>query len=242
LSERRPRALIADADVATRQLLSQQLVADGFNVNECSTGRDALERLAATHFDLVVLDADLSGLDGIALCRAVRQGTVNRNSAVFAIGDSPAESDKVLALANGADDYITKPVGVREFLARVSAVMRRTARLTHTRRDPIRRSGLTLDPARRQVMIRGRIVPCSKQEFDVIYELAASPGIVFSRADLLDRHWPGAAHAADTHSTQRDSIRLVDPIISRLRRKLEERPDDPQLILTVWGIGYKFTE
>ena len=241
MPERRPRALIADADVATRQLLSRQLLADGFNVNECSTGRDALERLAVTHFDLVVLDGALAGLDGIALCRAVRQGSVNRNAAIFAIGDSPAESDKVLAFANGADDYITKPVSVREFLARVSAVMRRTSRLTTNGREPIQRAGLKLDPARRQVIIRELVVPCSKQEFDVIYELAASPGIVFSREDLLARHWSGVPQAHDGR-LRRDAIRLVDPIISRLRRKLEERPDDPQLILTVWGIGYKFRD
>ena len=245
MPEKRLRALLADADALTRQLLSRHLVAEGFHVNECSAGRDALERLSSARFDLVVLDAALAGLDGIALCRAVRQGSINRHAAIFAIGDSPAESDKILALANGADDYVTKPVSVREFLARVSAVMRRTARLAgHNGRDPVRRGELQLDPSRRQVVVRGRTVPCSKQEFDVIYELASSPGIVFSREDLLERHWrdaQAAAHASEGPS-RRDAIRLVDPIISRLRRKLEQQPDRPQLILTVWGIGYKFTD
>ena len=216
-----------------RRLLSHHLASEGFDVGECGDGREALEHLSDSPFDLVVLDAALRGLDGIALCRAIRQGSANSHAAIFIVAASAAESDKVLALVNGADDYVTKPLSIREFLARVSAVMRRTARATEADvKRPIHRSDIQLDPSTRQVRVRGRVVACSKQEFDLLYALASSPGIVFSREQLLARHWSSFA----------TGIRLVDPIISRLRRKIEHNPDSPQLIITVWGVGYKFAE
>ena len=181
-----------------------------------------------------MLDGALSGLDGIALCRAIRQGSANARSAIFIVATSAAESDKVLALVNGADDYLTKPLSIREFLARVSAVMRRTQLAADSNgKDPIDRSDIRLDPSKRQVFVRGSAVACSKQEFDLLYALASSPGIVFSREELVARYWRGGSDA---------DVRLVDPIISRLRRKIERHPDAPRLILTVWGVGYKFSE
>lgn len=274
LPDQRLRALIADSDHLTRLLLSRHLLSEGFDIGECDDGREALEHLTASRFDLVVLDGALGGLDGIALCRAIRQGSASPRAAIFIIAASAAESDKVLALVNGADDYLTKPLSIREFLARVTAVMRRTARVAdRCAQDPIDRSEIRLDPSKRQVLVRGRAVDCSKQEFDLLYALASQPGIVFSREELLARHWstfakatvgkPDAAKAmvdksafaastsalrasADRSPLRRDkpdaSIRLVDPIISRLRRKIEREPDTPRLILTVWGIGYKFAE
>lgn len=220
-----------------RLLLSHHLASEGFDVGECGDGREALEHLSDSPFDLVVLDAALRGLDGIALCRAIRQGSANSHAAIFIVAASAAESDKVLALVNGADDYVTKPLSIREFLARVSAVMRRTARaIAPDVKRPIHRADIQLDPSKRQVRVRGRVVACSKQEFDLLYALASSPGIVFSREQLLARHW--STFAGD----HRSSIRLVDPIISRLRRKIEHAPDSPRLIITVWGVGYKFSE
>ena len=144
----------------------------------------------------------------------------------------------MLALVNGADDYLTKPLSIREFLARVSAVMRRARRVAGTStKKAIDRPDIQLDPSRRQVVVRGTAVACSKQEFDLLYALASSAGIVFSREELLARHW-----SASAASPLRRDVRLVDPIISRLRRKIEDDPDEPRLILTVWGIGYKFAE
>ncbi len=227
------RALIADADPSTRLLLSHHLCLDGFAIDECADGRDALERVATSRFDLIVLDATLTGLDGIALCRAIRHSPVNPRAVVFVVARSAAETDKVLALSNGADDYLTKPLGVLEFMARVAAAMRRIERVPHGRRQLVESGDLTLDPSRRQVVVRGQRVACSKQEFELLYGLAASPGIVFSREELVAKYWPGGG--------ARD-VRLVDPIVSRLRRKIEREPDSPQMILTVWGIGYKFSD
>jgi len=240
-----------------RLFLSRHLRTDGFSSDECGDGRDAFERLTTSPFDLVILDATLPRLDGIALCRAIRQEAANRDAGVFVLGTSAAESDKVLALINGADDYLTKPVSIREFLARVCAVMRRAARTSGmAARERIQRGDLDLDPSRRQLIVRGRPIACSRQEFDLVYALAAAPGIVFTREELLARHWPAFAAsrlrrgksgtdealagtpADDNH--RRQDVRLVDPIVSRVRRKIERNPDDPEMILTVWGVGYKF--
>jgi two-component system OmpR family response regulator/two-component system alkaline phosphatase synthesis response regulator PhoP len=234
LPEQQPRALIADADRPTRLLIARHLCSEGFATFECGDGRDALEQITASRFDLIVLDGGLSGLDGIALCRAIRQGPANSRSAILIIATSSAESDKVLALVNGADDYLTKPLSIREFLARVSAVLRRTQPpVDDNAKEPIARSDIRLDPSKRQVRVRGSVVACSKQEFDLLYALASSPGIVFRRDELVARYWRGGPDA---------EIRLVDPIISRLRRKIERNPDAPRMILTVWGVGYKFSE
>jgi DNA-binding response OmpR family regulator len=232
LPDQQPRALIADGDYSTRHLISRHLFSEGFEILECGDGREALEQTTASRFELIVLDGALSGLDGIALCRAIRQGSANARSAIFIVATSASESDKVLALVNGADDYLTKPLSIREFLARVSAVMRRT-QPAGDGKDPIDRSDIRLDPSKRQVFVRGSAVACSKQEFDLLYALASSPGVVFSREQLVARYWRGGSDA---------EVRLVDPIISRLRRKIERHPDAPRLILTVWGVGYKFSE
>ncbi len=256
-----PRALIADGDPSTRLFLSSHLRTDGFSPDECGDGRDAFERLTASPFDLVILDARLPRLDGIALCRAIRQEAANRDAGVFVLGTSAAESDKVLALVNGADDYLTKPISIREFLARVCAVMRRAARTSGAARERIQRGDLDLDPSRRQLIVRGRAIACSRQEFDLVYVLAAAPGIVFTREELLARHWPAFAASrlrrgkpgidevsagkpgvddASADKPRDADIRLVDPIVSRVRRKIERNPDDPEMIVTVWGVGYKF--
>ena len=233
-----------------RLLVSRHLFSEGFEIVECSGGLEALEHITSTRFDLVVLDGALSGLDGIALCRAIRQGSPNPHAAIFIIAASTGESDTVLALGNGADDCMTKPLNMREFLARVSAVLRRIDRTcSRTAPIPIDRPELRLDPAKRQVLVRGRAIACSKQEFDLLYALAASPGVVFTREELLARYWPAFAKAtagrplsvADARRPTA-AIRLVDPIVSRLRRKIEREPDVPRLILTVWGVGYKFAE
>jgi DNA-binding response OmpR family regulator len=146
------------------------------------------------------------------------------------------ESDKVLGLDSGADDYVTKPFGVRELVARVRALLRRPreqAAPMPGSGEPIVAGPLRVDPARRQVLRDGRAIDLTPHEFEVLYLLAASPGIVFSRDLLLERVW-----TSDVHVTERS----VDTLIKRLRQKIEVDSADPQLILTVWGTGYKFND
>ena len=148
------------------------------------------------------------------------------------------ESDKVLGLESGADDYLTKPFGVREFVARVRALLRRPrpSRLAAGVGDdarPVSVKGLTVDPARRHARMDGREIELTSHEFDMLYLLASHPGIVFSREALVKRVW-----GDDTFVTERS----VDTLIKRLRRKIETDAADPQMILTVWGTGYKFSD
>jgi DNA-binding response OmpR family regulator len=147
------------------------------------------------------------------------------------------EADKVVGLESGADDYITKPFGVREFMARVGVIVRRKTHSTHPTDWPgahvVRARDLTVDPERRQATVRGEAIELTKQEFDLLHRLAARPGIVFSRAALLSNVWGG-----DTYVTER----TVDTVVSRLRKKIERDAQDPELILTAWGVGYKFAD
>jgi DNA-binding response OmpR family regulator len=147
------------------------------------------------------------------------------------------EPEKVLGLESGADDYLTKPFGVREFIARVTAVLRRASGALsepdRTSTGIVTSAEVTLDPQRRQARVRGELVDLTKQEFDILYLLASRRGIVFSRAAIIAKVWGG-----DTYVTER----TVDSVVSRLRRKVERDPDDPEMLLTAWGVGYKFAD
>jgi DNA-binding response OmpR family regulator len=146
------------------------------------------------------------------------------------------ESDTVLGLESGADDYLAKPFGVRELVARTAALLRRTERRDSPSASAVQgvqSRDLTLDAERREVVVRGTPVELTKQEFDLLFLLASRRGIVFSRTALLAKIWHG-----DTYVTER----TVDTVVSRLRRKIERDPQDPELILTAWGVGYKFVD
>jgi DNA-binding response OmpR family regulator len=147
------------------------------------------------------------------------------------------ESDKVLGLESGADDYLTKPFGVREFLARANALMRRPRSAwragsnTPPAQTTISLLGLTIDPSRRRVVRDGEVVSLTPQEFNLLYVLASNPGLVFTREELLARVWHGDVFVTD---------RGVDTLVKRLRRKIEHDPAHPTRVITVWGAGYKF--
>jgi DNA-binding response OmpR family regulator len=233
----RGRALIVEDEPSIREIVRLHLSLAGFETHEVADGRAALDRLRTESFDLVVLDVMLPGVDGVTLCRTLRSGGPNQHAAVLMLTARDTEPEKVLGLESGADDYLTKPFGVREFIARVTAVLRRAS---GGPREPERASAgivtssdVTLDPDRRQARVRGRLVELTKQEFDILYLLASRRGIVFSRAAIIAKVWGG-----DTYVTER----TVDSVISRLRRKIEQDPNDPEMILTAWGVGYKFAD
>ena len=231
------RALIVEDEASIREIVQFHLSLAGFETEEVADGRAALDRLRTDRFDLVVLDVMLPGVDGVTLCRAMRSGGPNQRAGVLMLTARDTEPDKVIGLESGADDYLTKPFGVREFMARVSSVVRRASgglsELARTETGVLTAAQVTLDPERRQARVRGDLVELTRQEFDILYLLASRRGIVFSRAALIAKVW-----GEDTYVTER----TVDSVVSRLRRKLERDPDDPEMILTAWGVGYKFVD
>lgn len=232
----RGRALVVEDDGGIRELLRFHLDLAGYDIEETTDGRQGLTRARADAFDLILLDVMLPGLDGVSLCKAVRADGPNAATPIVMLTARDGESDKVLGLESGADDYLTKPFGVRELMARITAVTRRHRRADGTgdaAASVLACEGLTLDKDRRTLSVRGTAVELTKQEFDLLYVLMSRRGIVFSRAALLQNVW-----SDDTYVTER----TVDAVISRLRRKIEHDPQDPALLLTAWGTGYKFVD
>jgi DNA-binding response OmpR family regulator len=233
----RRRILLVEDEAPIRELLRLHLSLANFDIDEVADGTAALDRARTEKFDLIVLDVMVPGLDGITLCRAIRSQSVNMSSAVLMLTARASEADKVLGLESGADDYLTKPFSIREMVARVGAILRRNERIDGSSGPAaprhVRSRDVTLDPERREAIVRDRVVELTKQEFDLFYLLAARPGIVFSRTALLTKVWTD-----DTYVTER----TVDTVISRLRRKVELDGQNPQLILTAWGVGYKFVD
>jgi two-component system OmpR family response regulator/two-component system alkaline phosphatase synthesis response regulator PhoP len=231
---RRRSVLVVEDERHIRDLLCLHLQVEGFACVAASTGTQALELAGRQPFDLIVLDLMLPGVDGLSVCRAVRKDPVNRDVPILMLTARRDESDKVLGLDSGADDYLTKPFGVRELMARVRAVLRRRSVApppgTEVRQQPITFKHIEMDPSRRRVRVRGEDVELTNQEFNLLYVLLSQPGIVLSREALLRRAWPG-----DTFVT----VRSVDTLVKRLRRKIEDDPANPAVILTVWGTGYK---
>jgi DNA-binding response OmpR family regulator len=231
------RALIVEDEPSIREIVRLHLSLAGFETEEVADGHAALARLRADRFDLVVLDVMLPGVDGVTVCRTLRSGGPNQRAAVLMLTARDTEPEKVIGLESGADDYLTKPFGVREFMARVTAILRRASgglsEPEQTSTGIVTSADVRLDPGRRQARVRGHLVELTKQEFDVLYLLAARRGIVFSREALIAKVWGG-----DTYVTER----TVDSVVSRLRRKIERDPNDPEMILTAWGVGYKFAD
>jgi DNA-binding response OmpR family regulator len=235
-----PRVLVVEDEPNIRDLVCLHLGLEGYACDGVADGQDALRRTERERFDLLVLDVMIPGLDGVSLCRAVRSGTVNHDVAILMLTARVEESDKVLGLESGADDYLTKPFGVRELVARARALLRRPRQPVAAVPAPtseqgvaIRVHGVDIDPARRRVRVDGRNVDLTDQEFRLLHLLATHAGIVFSREALLSRIWRG-----DTFVT----VRSVDTLVKRLRRRVEADPANPRHLLTVWGVGYKFAD
>jgi two-component system, OmpR family, response regulator len=228
-----PTILLVDDEDAVRKVLAFPLERDGYEVIQAADGEEALQQFAQQPVDLVVLDIMLPRLDGLEVCKRLRATSTVPIIMLTARDD---ELDKVIGLELGADDYITKPFSIREFRARVRALLRR-ARAPHTSLDVveevIEHDGLKIDVPRRIVEVRGAAVQLTYVEFELLRALAAQPGRVFSRRMLLEALWKSADY--------RDP-RTIDVHVRHLREKLEAEPRTPEYILTVRGVGYRFRD
>jgi DNA-binding response OmpR family regulator len=231
MSEGSARILLVDDEESIQTLLAYPLRREGYEVVVARDGREGLDRFAADRFDLVVLDVMMPRIDGIEVCRRLRSRS---QVPIIMLTARDDEVDKVLGLEIGADDYITKPFSVREFRSRVKAALRRTRMSGEEPAEgPISAGELTIDPGRRQLSVRGDRIQLTYVEFELLTALARSPGRVFDRAALLERIWGD--------STYRDP-RTIDVHIRHLREKIEVEPKEPEYLLTVRGVGYRFRD
>jgi DNA-binding response OmpR family regulator len=238
--EWQPRVLVVEDETNIRELVCLHLRHEGYECEGLADGAAALKRSESERYDLMVLDLMIPGLDGVSLCRAVRSGRLNHDVPILMLTARRDESDKVVGLESGADDYLTKPFGVRELVARARALLRRPRQQPASADGDgapaggvIRVSGMEIDVAKRRVTVETGHVELTDQEFRLLHLLATHPGIVFSREALLAKIWRG-----DTYVT----VRSVDTLVKRLRRRIEEDPAEPRFLLTVWGVGYKFAD
>jgi DNA-binding response OmpR family regulator len=223
--------LVVDDETKILRLARDYLEHAGFAVLTTETGTDTLAAARQTRPDLIVLDLGLPDLDGLDVTRALRKESNVPIIMLTARGD---ESDKLVGLELGADDYLTKPFSPKELVARVRAVLRRTEQaLSHPGREIIRTAELTLDLPRMRATLGQRPIELTPTEFELLAALASQPGRIFTRAQLLD-----AVHGVAFESYER----AIDAHIKNIRRKLEPNPRQPRYILTVYGVGYKFTD
>lgn len=226
--------LIVEDEQELGKLLKRHLEDASYAVDLAFRGDDGLRAAQSKSFDLILLDIMLPGMDGLEVCRRLRSQRVY--TPVVMITARAAEVDKVLGLEMGADDYITKPFSVTELMARVKAIFRRVDALAEQARDsqaPLRFGDLlTIDPRSREVKVRGAQVPLTHKEFDLLLHFAKNPERVYTRAQLLDSVW-GYSHDGYEHA--------INCHINRLRAKIELDQANPDLLQTVWGVGYKFS-
>lgn len=226
------RILIIEDEQELAALVSRHLREQGFEVTAVARGDAGLRAAEGADFDLVLLDLMLPGMDGMQVCRRLRARGVQ--TPIVMVTARTTEVDKVLGLDMGADDYIAKPFGIAELTARIKAILRRVDSLaTASAADtaPIDLAGeVRIVPASREVTVRGRAANLTPKEFDLLLFLARHPGRAYSRSQLLDAVW-GYSHDGYEHA--------VNCHINRLRGKIERDQARPELLLTVWGIGYK---
>ena len=230
----RPTILVVEDEPHIRELVCLHLDLENLAYVEAADGDAGLKLARKRHFDLVILDLMLPGLDGVTVCQAIRKESINSSAPILMLTARREESDRVVGLDSGADDYLTKPFGVRELMARVRALLRRAAPApVSPATDGARKvvyQHIEVDPARRKVLFGGRNVELTTNEFQLLYVLLANAGIVFSRDALLNNVWKDEAFV---------TVRSVDTLVKRLRKKIETAPAEPSVILTVWGAGYK---
>jgi DNA-binding response OmpR family regulator len=224
--------LLVDDEDSIQKLLAYPLEREGYRVLQARDGEEALRRFASERVDLVVLDIMLPKLDGLEVCKRLR---AESEVPIIMLTARDDELDKVLGLELGADDYITKPFSIREFRSRVRALLRRASvsRQLDDEGEVIMAEGLTIDLARRSVEVEGNRAQLTYVEFELLRILASHPGRVYSRRMLLEELWGGADYREP---------RTIDVHVRHLREKLERDPAEPEYILTVRGVGYRFRD
>jgi DNA-binding response OmpR family regulator len=225
------RILVVEDEQDIAELIALHLRDNRFEVTIAVDGHEGMRHAFARDWDLVILDIKLPGPDGLSICRSLRRE--KSYLPIVMLTSKTSELDRVLGLELGADGYVSKPFSVSELVARVKAVFRRIDSLDKEHSgnsEPIRIGTLEIDPNSRAVSLDGNSVSLTAREFDLILHFARHPNHVFSRAQLLDSVW-GYGHEGYEHT--------VNSHINRLRAKIEPDPAAPELIVTVWGVGYK---
>src|SRR3981081_1342381 len=233
--ERKVSLLVVEDDENISSAISEYFSRAGYNVKTVEDGLAGVKSALDERPDAVVLDLMLPKMDGLAVCRELREKVNYLPILMLTAKDDVV--DKVLGLEMGADDYITKPFSLRELEARIKSVLRRTRSATDQdglkNEAPITRGRLRIDTAKREVTIGERQVELTPKEFDLLKLFASNPGRVFPRKYILEKIWDNSNEASN---------RTIDSHINRLRAKIEDNPENPQMVLTVWGIGYKFSD
>ncbi len=228
------RILVVEDDPNINQLLSLHLQDSGYAVEVFDHGRKGFEKALTGDFDLLILDVMLPEMDGISICQKLR--ALEIFTPILMLTAKSEEIDKVMGLESGADDYLTKPFKIREFLARVKAILRRQELLlqsTKKEKKVLRQGSLEIDLEKRKVLLSDQRLELTPKEFDLLFLLAKNPGRSYSRGELLELVWgydfSGYEHTVNAH-------------INRLRAKVETDPNNPSYILTTWGVGYRFND
>ncbi|WP_036154268.1 response regulator transcription factor [Maribacter forsetii] len=226
------RILIIEDDPEIIKLLELHLSDVSYETTMAMDGNEGLQSALENDYDLILLDLTLPGLDGVEVCRKLR---ATKNTPVIMLTAKSEEIDRVLGLEIGADDYMTKPFSIRELLARIKAVLRRTNKVEKKQEDTsiILAEGLKIDIDKRKVVLGDYKIELSPKEFELLVLMASNPGRNYTRTELLNIIWgynfEGYEHTVNSH-------------INRLRAKIESDMANPNYILTTWGVGYKFNE
>jgi DNA-binding response OmpR family regulator len=221
---RRIRILVVEDDETVADIVTRYMERESFAVDSVGDGETALERVEECEPDLIVLDVMLPKLSGLEVCRRLQR----RRVPIVMLTARGEESDRVMGLELGADDYVVKPFSPRELVARVRSVLRRAGPRRHG--QPIEVGPIVLDPRSRSVRVDGREVELTAREFDLLAFLMEHPGQVFDRSELLEQVWGYTFGSTPT----------VTVHVQRLRRKIEAEPEHPRYVTTVWGSGYRF--
>ena len=229
------KILIVEDNEDLAQLLALHLRDLQHTIELCFEGHSGLKQIESNTFDLVILDVMLPGIDGLSLCRLIREK--ENYTPILMLTAKASEYDRVQGLETGADDYVTKPFSITEVLARIKAIFRRVDAMKAVQKPDqsptIHYGNMVIDLNKHTVVISERIIDLTVREFDLLEFFARRPGRVYTRSELLDQVW-GYGHDGYEHT--------VNSHINRLRVKIEDDPKRPAYVQTVWGVGYKFSE